>query len=557
VELTQVSVLCLHPGTRGCVGAISSLEARDRQPWVANNYMMLVQRLRTAACPARTAFYPSGLLARAFIWRFCVNKASNLWERCQPSWWKNFEGKTFTEAFNTPIREWSLKTITKGIVGSVAAYWTLKIANKQMNFDFMKLYNREKEGLTEKEGKIMRHMNRLDTRANAKAWIDEGLKRSLKFEMSPIDKSEEITRLLDLEPEKLTVVEGMKGVGKTYTLLKLCKQQMEKGPVLFLEFTDNSSDIEDIIKDSEVAFWRLLEHYNASEKQLTIVVDDFNKFLHEESGKGKTLTSLFWRASQLGARVIFTCSDYGLAESMRSYSSLRSIRCSFYRFKAPSNPILTDWIKSALQMEEVKRKQKIEKANQNSEDDIQHYCSTVGTLRDIISGFYKGMTVRETTEAVFVKTVDSLLSHFTTLLCTSELAGGATAAEKAVLKPALERLCGQLYVSGATIQEDSLFKKLVKINILRPAGGLEGNGCFEFHSFAVETALRILLNKPYPEVVPTIPYYVQVESKGSGSDSDISYFTARLQTKIDEAQKKFKMILAEFGPPPKPDESKP
>jgi hypothetical protein len=122
----------------------------------------------------------------------------------------------------------------------------------------------------------------------------------------------------------------------------------------------------------------------------------------------------------------------------------------------------------------------------------------------------------------------------------------ATAEERALVKPLLERLCDEQYVfEGQKLA--SLCDKLVRLNILRPTGETRMSANYEFHSFLTEVCVRALLGKPAIERDPTFTFKALVESKGRGSEKDIAFLISARPASFEKQQKEVLQLLKDSG----------
>jgi len=457
-------------------------------------------------------------------------------------------------------KRWSgFKHLLSGTAGAGLLYSVQFLYDKQKDDrEYTKEYDLVKAGMTKEKAKVDVDKNLLATRAHDKAWIARELDAALRPKIGSIDRVEEITLLQKLDVPKLMVVEGMKGVGKSCTMLQLCLQQIVKKeePALFLTFKKNSiTEVEKILMNDEIAFLDFVKQ--CDKKPLTVVVEDFNHFLLEEKNgeKREDLVTLFWTAVQSGAKVVFTCSDYGLVGLMKAYPSLHSIRCYQHRFKAPDNAALTKWINDALAARQLNT------IEGNSSTDVAHYCDGVGTLRDFANGLQEGRTVRQISESVFEREIQAFHEHLTALLYSPEQKanakldkevqallhlGSVSTEERALLATTLETLFEQQFVLAGNDDKVSLCRKLVRHNIIRPIDSTQETSFYEFHSFAAEVAIRALLKKPLvtPKLSP------KTESKGRGTQELINYLSERDASFFNKKRQAVDDLLLQL---PKPD----
>jgi len=436
-------------------------------------------------------------------------------------------------------------------------YWDERQTNKKLQ----KVYDLAKAGLTEERGKIEAHKSTLNSRAYDKAGIQDQLNKTLSPNIASTSRNEEITRLQNLNVPLLMVVEGMKGVGKTCTLLKLCEQQIvKKGqPALFLSFKDNArTEVENILVTDEVAF---LEFVNECKTPLTLVVDDLNLYLQENAETGKRLVTLFWTLVQSGVKVILSCSEYGLVGRMHAFPGLHNIRCYQHRFKAPKEEALTQWINDALAAKQQGTK------DGNSSQDVAYYCEGVGTLRDFANGLEKGLTVRQVSESVFERETLAFQKHLTALLYDPEQVeakkqllkvegllhlGVASTEERALLRKCLKHLCDHQFVTAESVDELSLCEKLTQHNVIRPISAMQETLFFEFHSFASEVAVRALLEEPLVKSHPN----PLTESQGRGSQALINYLSEGPGSNLTASKKTVNGLLLKLSKP-EPDPQSP
>jgi len=515
------------------------------------------------SCLARAS--PSAFYARSFSsgtgkWPQWKTYVKQLW--IEFNWRKRWSGcKERLKQLDWEKRWSGFKHLLTGTAGAGLLYSVQFLYDKQKNDrEYTKEYDLVKAGITMEKGKVEFNKNLLATRAYDKAWIEEQLDDTLRPKIASIDRAEEITLLQNLDVPLLMVVEGMKGVGKSCTMLQLCQQQIVKKeePALFLTFNEDViTEVEEILMKDERAFLEFVKQCKNPKKPLTVVVEDFNHFLLEEKNAqmGKKLVTLFWTAVQSGAKVVFTCSDYGLVGLMKAYPSLHSIRCYQHRFKAPDNAALTKWINDALAAGQLNT------IEGNSSTDVAHYCDGVGTLRDFANGLQEGWTVRQVSESVFETEIQAFEDHLTALLYSPEQVdakkqqlkeeallhlGVATSKERALLKKTLKHLCEYQFVLPESLHENSLCEKLVRHNIIRPIDSTQETSFYEFHSFAAEVAIRALLQEPLvtPKLSPL------TESKGRGTQELIDYLSEKSESGFTTSKKAVDELLLQL---PKPD----
>lgn len=418
-------------------------------------------------------------------------------------------------------------------------------------------YIRARTRITKKSGLHQRNIATLKNMATDKKWIKERLQQAKQFNLGNVDRSADIADILKIHPRQLIIVEGMREIGKTTCLLKLCEDQVEKGePVFYLHFRvlAKMPEAESIFDEDPVAVLEMADSFKKQKKQLTIVIDDFMPFLQgqENAHTGAALTQLFVDLAKSGARVLLTCSGDGLLKTLRSLPYQRSMEAYRYQMLSPSAEVITKLITdNEIQTKEQKAQE------ENSSKDISRFCEVVGTHWQLESGFRNGNSVRDMTHQVFRNEVLTIAEHLSALLSypgevhrllLSETTrafrklGVASTKERALLKKLLEELCEKQYVVGCC-NVYSLCELLVKHGILRPAGSTHLTWYYEFSSFACEVAVRALLGKPFVEHDLHIPHRITLESHGRGSEETINFLTAACRESFNAVQSGVQELL--------------
>ena len=337
----------------------------------------------------------------------------------------------------------------------------------------------------------------------------------------PMTSVMQTVRLVD--PERFIVVDGMKGVGKSTTMVQLCLDHMESGhPALYLQFTEPDNGPGDEIVDFVLKHTRklsvLARRIKRERKRLIIVVDDLHRFMEKDNVKA--LLPNLWLAVEQGARVIFTASDYRIKSLIKAVKGMRSARFgSTIRVPAPTVKELKEWVLKHA------KAQADQKAVPSFDEDLDLYCQVVGVIREIRVHYLfsdQPYSLRKVTQTAFNEAV-TVAANCLLEVCTKY--------DKNEVRALLNELCDN-QVARTTIMHRPLVTELQAANMIRPS---EDSGkYYEFHSFVTEVAIRAILQTPVTAEHLAQPKTPGVESKGRGTAAILHKLTNNNITFLDD-----------------------
>jgi len=333
----------------------------------------------------------------------------------------------------------------------------------------------------------------------------------------PMTSVMQTVRLADAEV--FLVVDGMKGVGKSTTMVQLCLDHMESGhPALYFKFTEPNNGpgdeiVDFVLKDPRKLF-TLARRIKRERKRLIIVVDDLHRFMEKDNVKA--LLPNLWLAVEQGARVIFTASDYRMKNLIKAVPGMRSTRFdSTIRIPAPTVKELKEWVLKHA------KAQADQKAVPSFDEDLDLYCQVVGVIREIRLEYLfsdQPYSLRNVTQTAFNEAVTVAAD------CLLEVCAKYDRNE---VKALLDKLCANQY-ARTLLKQKSLVTELQAANVLRPFG--DSGDTFEFHSFVTEVAIRAILQTPVTAEHLAQPKTPGVESEGRGTEAILQKLTSNNPT---------------------------